>query len=156
MTSQTHHPDGRRTIGLFIPYEAKGKRIEAVTFDPCTFGHLLRWQSGMIPGSIALMIELTGLELSTIEGIRHPDDARVMAAFLDHIHPEIAADVRNGVRPAGSPSPLDLGTPAPPAAAQGLGEGPEGHGASDPFGGYDEFEQVPPGRPSDYVEGLDD
>ena len=152
MSTETHHPDGRRTIGLFIPFKAAGVQVAEITFEPCTFGHLLRWQAGLIPSSLALLQELSKRSLHEIESIRHPDDSRVMAAFLDHIHPDIAADVRSGVRPApgGNPAPMPQ-TPATddPGAFQE-------DSASGPLSGYDEFETIPPGRPSDYVEGLDD
>lgn len=159
MSDEAQHSDGRRMVGLYLPFTAAGLRIEAITFEPCTFGHLLRWQAGAIPSSIALMMELSKRTLHEIETIRYPDDSRVMAAFLDHIHPTIADDIRAGVRPRASGEGGDDRGPEPQDAVYGPDGAPlapsGGTGALDPFSRYDEFETVPTERPLDYVEGLD-
>jgi hypothetical protein len=143
MSGENRTADGRRIVGLFVPFETSGRMIQEVTFQPSTMGILLRWQDGMIPGAIALLQELTGLDRIQVENIRHPDDQRVMAAFLDHIQPTIAEDIRNGVRPNPGPAPADF---AP------------GQVAGDWSGGYDLADDplAPDDRAIDHIPGLDD
>jgi hypothetical protein len=132
----TQAADGRRIVGLFVPFDHAGQRVSEIAFQPSTLGHLMRWQDGLIAGALPLMMELTGMERLAIEAIRHPDDERVMAAFLDHVQPAIAADIRDGVRRVPSAGEVDSFTPGPSP-------------------GYD-IEQQPDEPPSDYVPGLDD
>jgi hypothetical protein len=162
MSGETQHADGRRTVGLYMPFTAAGIRVKAITFEPSTFGHLQRWNSGHYASAMALMMELSKRDLYTLESIRHPDDARVMKAFLDHVQPQIAEDIQAGVRPRSAgevittefePAPADVGVPTEQDPEWGGSRAPL---ADDALAGYEgqEFETVP-GRPIDHVEGLD-
>lgn len=160
MSDQTQTADGRRIVGLYLPFDAAGVRVTEIAFAPCTFGHLLRWQEGRINGTMALMMELSGRTAHEIESIRRPDDGRVMTAFLEHVHEEIAKDVMDGVRrlPDGygaggglaAVQPRQEATQAPSALPDEFGSS-----ASDPFGEYGGFEAETDERPLDYIPGLD-
>lgn len=147
MSGENRTADGRRIVGLFIPYEAGGRRISEVEIKPPTMGHLLRWQAGKIMGAMPLLMELTGLSLHEVENIRHPDDQRVMEAFLDHIQPVIAEDIRNGRRPEPEPG-VD---PSPGFDPVGIEpEWPVSYGPED-----EGFEAAPREQPLDYDPRVD-
>lgn len=147
MSGENRTADGRRIVGLFIPYDSGGQRISEITIQPSTMGHLSRWQAGRIMGAMPLLMELTGLSLHDVENIRHPDDTRVMEAFLDHIHPVIAADIRNGVRPEPEPG----ADPSPGFDPAGIEpEWPAQYGPDD-----DGFDRAEREQPLDYDPRVD-
>ena len=90
---------GGRTIKLFIPFEFNGKKIESITLAPMCFGHLLRWGTGDWKDSLALVVELAGVEEGVIRSLRYPDVNRVMEAFLAMMPTEIQQDIANGTIP---------------------------------------------------------
>lgn len=161
--SETRSADGRRTVGLYLPYTSGGRVISEVSLAPCTFGHLLRWQDGRIGGGLALLTELSGLTFAQIEGLRQPDDARVMDALLAHVHPDIAEDIRTGRVPLMTPGPYAAGmaSEGAPAAESGAEAPAAVFDSPHPFGGETDLpdwagvESVTE-RPADYVPGVDD
>jgi len=104
---------GGRTVQLFIPFEYNGQRIEAITFAPLRFGHVLRWNVGDWPTMLAFMVELAGVEESVIRDLRYPDADRVIEAFLAYVTPEIRTDINNGTIPL-KPEQPQQATPAEP------------------------------------------
>jgi hypothetical protein len=85
--------NGGRTIHLFIPFEHNKKKIESITLATPCFGHTLRWNDGDWPTSVALLVELAGVEEAIIRSLRYPDADRVMEQFLSMLPPEIRNDI---------------------------------------------------------------
>lgn len=151
--------DGRRSVGLLLPYAVGGITVSVVTLQPCTFGHLLRFRAGKFHSSLDLLLELTGLTFQQVEGLRQPDDGRVMEAFLAHVHPEIAEHVNAGSMPLPenyAPSVASGAAPAAPAgplAPGSVGPAEEAPGQDMPdWGGIEGMGE----RPDDYIPGIDD
>ena len=118
----THDAKGGRTIELLIPFEHLGKKYEAIHFKPIMFDHLLRWQHGDFPSSLALMSALSGESEMTLRMLRYPDADRVMAAMFDMLPEPIRNDIVNGQVPRAA---------APPVAAEFQSEAIEE--VSEPF-----------------------
>ena len=91
-----HDKTGGRTVHLLIPFEVKGKKIEAITFAPVRFGHTMRWADGDWKSSFELLVELAGVEDAVIRELRYPDAERVMEVFLGMLPTDIREDITNG------------------------------------------------------------
>ena len=126
-----HDKNGGRTVQLFIPFDYKGKKIEAITFAPMRFGHTMRWAEGAWSASFGLLVELAGVEEGVIRELRYPDADRVMEAFLSMMPPDVRSDISEGRIPQkreearqeappqqamtnGSGEPVMPGAPMPP------------------------------------------
>lgn len=119
--------DGGRTIQLFIPFEFNGQKYESVTLSPLRFGHVLGWNEGKWATTIALLVEMSGLEDNVLRELRYPDADRVMESFMTMLTPEMRNDVENGRIPI---RPADEVKEAP--AVNGSGQSMQGPGAPIP------------------------
>lgn len=89
------HNNGSRTVELFIPFDYKGKKVEAITLAPLKLGHVLRWNEGAWKRSIDLLVEMAGVDEAVIRELRYPDADRVMETFLTMLTVEIRGDIDN-------------------------------------------------------------
>jgi hypothetical protein len=105
MAAETHTRRGSRRVELFVPIKRGGKEIDAIDIAPAKLDHVVRWGDGKIKGSLALMVELCGIDESTLRELTYPDADRVMAAFLGSLPPAIRNDIDNGIRPLAAPPP---------------------------------------------------
>lgn len=96
---------GGRTIELLIPFECMGRKIEAITLKPIVFDHVLRWQQGAFPSSLALLGALSGENESTLRMLRYPDVDRVLGAMMDMLPDGIRNDITSGVVPQAKAPP---------------------------------------------------
>jgi hypothetical protein len=123
----THNKQGGRTVELFIPFEANGKKIESIVISPFQLGHVLLWNEGHWKTQFDLMVELAGVDAAVLRQLRYPDADRVMEAFFAVITPEIRTDIAEGRIPTkpeaetetpkatnGSGQPIPPGVPLPP------------------------------------------
>lgn len=150
--------DGRRSVGLLLPYAVGGITVSVVTLQPCTFGHLLRFRAGKFHSSLDLLLELSGLTFQQVEGLRQPDDGRVMEAFIAHVHPEIAAHITEGSMPLPENAP-QAASAAPAAAPAGsLAPGSVGPAEDAPGPDMPDWDGIEGmgERPDDYIPGIDD
>jgi hypothetical protein len=113
-----HDKTGGRTVHLLIPFEVMGKKIESITFAPVRFGHTMRWGDGDWKTSLALLVELAGVEEAVIRELRYPDADRVMEVFLGMLPADIREDVTNGR------VPTKQEPPPPPEAPVFHGDAP--------------------------------
>lgn len=96
--------DGSRKVELFIPFKSHaGQEITEITLAPVTLETFTRWQEGRFETALALLADLAGLPLTTVQQIRYPDADRVMAEFGYHLPLVIREDVENGRIPIPSP-----------------------------------------------------
>ncbi len=99
----THSKAGGRIVELYIPFQFKGKAIEAITLSPVRFGDTIRWGEGAWKSSVELLTELAGVEEAIIRELRYPDADRVMEAFISLLPPEMRDDVATGRVPVPNP-----------------------------------------------------
>jgi hypothetical protein len=125
---------GGRTIQLLIPFEYKGKKVEAIVLAPMRFGDVLRWNDGDWPNMIALLTELAHVDEAVIRELRYPDVDRVMEAFMSLLIPDIRDDIVNNRVPL-KKQPEQPQQPVPqPRATNGGSEEPlRGPGAPLPM-----------------------
>ena len=119
----THDKLGGRTVDLFIPFDHNGKKVERIALAAFRFGDTLRWTDGDFPTSLALLVELAGVDETVIRSLRYPDADRVMEAFLAQLPADLRDDIANGRIPAKQQE-----NPAPPSeekVTNGSGEEPE-------------------------------
>src|SRR5262245_6902093 len=83
-------------VELTVPVEYAGQAIDRVDIAPARFDHRLRYDEGLIPSTLALLCELTGLAEGALRQISITDMERVAGAFMLVLPPHIAADVRKG------------------------------------------------------------
>lgn len=136
---------GGRTIQLFIPFEYKGKKVEAIVLSPMRFGHVLRWNDGDWQTMIGLLVELAGVDEAVIRELRYPDVDRVMEAFMSMLIPEIRDDILNNRVPLKREQPQQPAPQQQRATNGGAVEIPQGPGAPLPMDinpGFDLSEDV--------------
>ena len=85
-----------RRIELFVPVKVGEKEITEVVLAPVTFGHTIRWGKQAIAGSMALLMELSGLTEEELSAIGYPDIERVMKSFLDMLPDPLRAAITEG------------------------------------------------------------
>ncbi|MDB5177591.1 MAG: hypothetical protein JWN75_1259 [Candidatus Saccharibacteria bacterium] len=91
--------DGKRVVGLYIPFSVEGVEVRDVSLGPFLFDHDLKWQEGKYQTSLALIVDLSGLSEKVLRQLRYPDVSRVMTEFMSLIPEHISNDIRAGAVP---------------------------------------------------------
>lgn len=95
-----------RKIELFVPIKRAGKTLDVIEIASAKLDHVVRWGEGKIKGSLALLVELSGLDEGTLRELTYPDADRVLSAFMASLPPSIRNDIDSGVHPISQQSPV--------------------------------------------------
>lgn len=106
MTSDTLKRDYSWSVELIHPLRVSGKSVTEIDIRPPEFDHVIRWGTGEIPATLALLSELSGVSEAALRTLRYPDVDRVMLAFANVIKSTpIITDFEKGSRPLATPKP---------------------------------------------------
>lgn len=113
MAGETVTRTGSRKVELFVPIKRAGKTLDVIEIASAKLDHVVRWGEGKIKGSLALLVELSGLDEGTLRELTYPDADRVLSAFMASLPPSIRNDIDNGVHPLATQESAPSASPVP-------------------------------------------
>lgn len=108
--------NGDWAVELTEPLVLGQQIIKVLNIARPSMDHTIRWLSGQIPSSLALLSELSGVPETALRSLRSPDSERLMLAFFNILPPPLQEDFKNGAKPLAT---ADAGSSvaAPPSDA---------------------------------------
>lgn len=136
----THTKKGGRRVELLLPFSFDGLQIEAIEFEPFSWGDTEDWNEGKYASATDLMFKLAGISRDLFRCVKYPDVERVVMQFMDML----PAEVRDAIASNNIPLP-PLPEPVVPE--------PEFEAAAEPA--KPRTEPLPEGWPADHIEHTD-
>jgi len=86
---------GGRTVPLYTPFEASGRKIEAITFRPITLDDVIRWEERAFATPLAFMATLTDPKLSEMDlrQCPYPSFGIVLDEWLMYLVPSVRESI---------------------------------------------------------------